>query len=80
MSDAGVNELTKTVVRLYLTEGDAALLKELAEKMDEHQTWVLSKVVTAGLRAISESNQGLTLPLEFSLAEKGAKRPKSKAA
>jgi hypothetical protein len=54
-------------VRVYLHEGELALLAKLAEITGMKDTSALSLVCSAGLRAMEHENFRVTLPLNFSV-------------
>ncbi|MBI1842723.1 MAG: hypothetical protein HYR88_17930 [Verrucomicrobia bacterium] len=68
------------VQRLYLNEGDAALAKKIADGTGESFSWLLSKIVSAGLKAIAEKGGRVELPLKLEVPHKETRTPKSKAA
>jgi hypothetical protein len=57
------------VLRLYLRDEELEILKAVTEAVEIPQTEVMSRVMTAGLRALREAGNRLPLPLKFSVAE-----------
>ena len=56
-------------VRLYILEADEPRLEALCEKTGLTITDALTKIVTAGLRALEAEHYKVTLPLRFTVSE-----------
>ena len=59
------------VLRLYLRDEDLEGLKAITEAVEISQTEVMSRIMTAGIRALREAGNRLPLPLKFKVAESG---------
>lgn len=71
-----------TTYRVYLSEQDALLMKSICEKTELGQSELLTKAVSAALRAIDANSGRFSLPLRFSVQDsaeterRGALEPK----
>ena len=57
------------VLRLYVRDQELASLTELTEILEIPQTEIMSRIMTAGIRAIKEAGNRMPLPLRFQIAE-----------
>ena len=58
-----------SVLRLYLKDEELEALKAITEAVEIPQTEVMSRIMTAGIRALKEGGNRLPLPLKFQIAE-----------
>ncbi len=58
-----------TTLRLYLRDEDVAALQQLTEALEISQTEVMSRIMTAGIRALKEAGNRMPLPLRFNVSE-----------
>jgi len=63
------NQTKGNVLRLYLKDEDLAALKAIVDSVEIPQTEVMSRIMTAGIRACKEAGNRLPLPLKFSVME-----------
>lgn len=64
-----MNTTKPTVARLYMNCEEAAVTSELASTLGESQSWLLSKIVSEGLRAIKANGGRFPMPLRFQIDE-----------
>lgn len=57
------------VLRLYVKDEDLEGLKAITEAVEISQTEVMSRIMTAGIRALHEAGNRLPLPLKFQIVE-----------
>ncbi len=57
------------VLRLYVKDEDLEGLKAITEAVEISQTEVMSRIMTAGIRALREAGDRLPLPLRFQVLE-----------
>ena len=55
-------------LRLYLRDEDLKALSALTEALEISQTEVMSRIMTAGIRALAEQGNRMPLPLRFEVA------------
>lgn len=67
-----MDTLKSTVVRIYLNAEHSAKAKATAAALGETETWVINKIVEAGLRSIGENGGRFQLPLRFQIGEEAA--------
>ena len=72
--------IKSTVVRIYLNAEHTANAKATAAALGETETWVINKIVEAGLRSIGENGGRFQLPLRFQLEGEAALRPREREA
>jgi hypothetical protein len=63
------------VLRLYVKDEDLEGLKAITEAVEISQTEVMSRIMTAGIRALREAGNRLPLPLKFQVLECTPERP-----
>lgn len=56
-------------LRLYLKDEELEALQKLAEVLEIPQTEIMSRIMTAGIRAIREAGNRMPLPLKFEVVE-----------
>lgn len=56
-------------LRLYLRDEELEGLRKLTEALEISQTEVMSRIMTAGIRALREAGNRMPLPLKFELVE-----------
>lgn len=59
------------VLRLYIKDEELKALKAITEAVEIPQTEVMSRIMTAGIRAITEANKRMPLPLKFRVVDGG---------
>lgn len=64
-------------LRLYLRDEELALLQKLTEVLEIPQTEIMSRIMTAGIRALSQAGHRMPLPLKFQIDEALPQEPKS---
>ena len=67
------------VLRLYVKDEDLEGLKAITEAVEISQTEVMSRIMTAGIRALREAGNRMPLPLKFQIAE-GIPEPRKQIA
>jgi hypothetical protein len=65
-----------TTYRVYLNDEDTARMKSLCDTNELGRTELLSKLVTAGLRALESDGGRITLPLRFVVSITGETAPR----
>lgn len=60
-----MNATKANTYRIYLNEDDARQMKDIAEFTELGHTELLSKLVSSGLRCLTENNKRIPLPLKF---------------
>lgn len=63
------NQTKGNVLRLYIKDEDLRILQAITEAVEIPQTEVMSRIMTAGLRALKEAGNRLPLPLKFQVSE-----------
>jgi hypothetical protein len=61
--------LKRNTFRLYLNEQDTLLMHKAAEVTELGQSELMSKLMSAALRAVAANDYRLPLPLKFRIAE-----------
>jgi hypothetical protein len=56
-------------LRLYLRDDELELLQKLTEVLEIPQTEIMSRIMTAGIRAIRDAGNRMPLPLRFGILE-----------
>lgn len=56
-------------VRSYIGEEEEGILKKLVQVTESTDTFVISQILRAGLRACRDSGNRLTLPLRFTVTD-----------
>ncbi len=56
-------------LRLYLRDEEMEALQKLTEALEIPQTEIMSRIMTAGIRALKEAGNRMPLPLRFQLSE-----------
>jgi len=64
----GTNTKGNTL-RLYLRDDEMEALQKLTEVLEIPQTEIMSRIMTAGIRAIREAGNRMPLPLRFHISE-----------
>lgn len=64
------------VLRLYVRDEELKGLKEITDYVEIGQTEVMSRIMTAGIRALVESGNRLPLPLKFQVVDGALEDPK----
>jgi hypothetical protein len=66
-------------LRLYLRDEEMEALQRLTEVLEIPQTEIMSRVMTAGIRALKDAGNRMPLPLKFQVVEAfPAVKPESK--
>lgn len=55
------------VTRLSLDESDVNTMKQILDTAGVSQAWLMSKIVSEGLRALSTQGSTIVLPIRFKL-------------
>jgi hypothetical protein len=55
--------------RVYLNAENSTLMQEICERIEVGQSELLTKLVTAALRAVKDNNYRISLPLKFEVKE-----------
>ena len=63
------NPTKGNTLRLYLRDDELTQLGELTEALEIPQTEVMSRIMTAGIRALVENGKRMPLPLKFYIVE-----------
>jgi len=58
-----------TTLRLYLRDDEVEGLQKLTEALEIPQTEIMSRIMTAGIRAIRDAGNRMPLPLKFQIVE-----------
>ena len=61
-------------LRLYLRDEELQALQKLTEALEIPQTEIMSRIMTAGIRALKEAGNRMPLPLKFQVVEAGGER------
>jgi len=59
----------RNTFRLYLNDEDTALMQGAAEATELGQSELMSKLMTAALRAVAQNGNRIPLPLKFAILE-----------
>jgi hypothetical protein len=63
------NQTKGNTLRLYLRDEDLQTLQQLTEVLEIPQTEIMGRIMTAGIRAIKEAGNRMSLPLKFQISE-----------
>ena len=67
------------VLRLYVKDEELVALKAITEAVEISQTEVMSRIMTAGIRALHVAGNRLPLPLKFQIVEESLPLPAARA-
>lgn len=59
------NTTKGNTLRLYVKDEDLEALSHLTEKLEITQTEIMSRIMTAGIRALKDNQYRMPLPLAF---------------